>query len=57
MEKKVIDTVSGVWEYPEGNKNSLWVECSECATCVGVYEAGSVCPSCKATMFPIVKTE
>ena len=55
MEKKII--ASGVWEYPEGNKNSLWVECSECATCVGVYEAGAVCPSCKADMFPIVKEE
>ena len=54
MENKVI---SGVWEYPEGNKNSLWVECSECALCVPVDEAGAVCKSCKATMFPIVKEE
>ena len=48
MEKKIL----GVWEFPEGDINSLWVECSECGQVMPTEEAGRVCPSCKTEMLP-----
>lgn len=48
MEKKVF----GIWELPEGDINSSWVECSECAVAVPVEEAGKICPSCGMEMLP-----
>ena len=48
MEKKIL----GVWEFPEGDVNSLWVECSECGQVMPTEEAGRTCPYCKADMLP-----
>lgn len=48
MENKIL----GVWEFPEGDVDSLWVECSECGQVMLTNEAGRMCPSCKADMLP-----
>lgn len=52
-----MNSVVGTWDYPENDKTSLWVECSECAVVVPIEEAGTTCPSCQAKMKPILKED